>query len=106
MEEVIARPRTAAGIEQICERKPEPEVDGTLQLRIEDAEGRRVELKDGECNGDGGDHLLRQSRIVGGVGFAVVFLENCFGSFLIGHREFTSFEESVYIFRKNRTKER
>ena len=67
MEKVIARPRTAAGIEQICERESETEVNGTLQLCVEDAKGRRIELKDGKCDGNGGDDFLRQPCIVGGV---------------------------------------
>ena len=67
VEEVIARPRTTAGIEQICECKPKAKMDGTLQLCIEDAERCRVELKDGECNGNGCDDFLWQPRVVGGV---------------------------------------
>ena len=86
MKEAVPRPRTAEGIEKIRERKPKAEVDSALQLRVEDAEGRRVELKDGEGDGEGGDDLFRPSRIVNGIRFAVIFFEDCFGSLVIGHR--------------------
>ena len=75
---MIPRPRAPKGIEEIGERKSEPEVDGALQLCIEHAEDRRIKLKDGKRNGDRRNDLLRPACIVGGIGFAVVLFEYLF----------------------------
>ena len=87
MKEVIPRPCTPKGIEEIGKRKTKSEMNGTLQLRIENTEGRCIELKDRKANRNRGNHLLRPTCIVDGVRFAVILLKHGFRSLLIGHRE-------------------
>ena len=87
MEKMVACPRAPERVEQVGKRKPESEMNGALQLCIKHAECRRIDLKDGECNGDRGDDFLRPARIVNRVRFTVIFLQNCIriNSILIGH---------------------
>ena len=71
---LVARPRLARRVQEVHERQAEAEVDGSLQLRVEHAERRRVELEDGERDGNGGDDLRHNALVHHRVGFFIVFL--------------------------------
>ena len=71
---LVARPRLARRVQEVDERQAEAQMDGPLQLRVEHAERRRVELEDGERDGNGGDDFRHDALVHHRVGFFVVFL--------------------------------
>ena len=102
VKEVVPCPRAPKWIEQIRKCKAESKMDSALQLGVENAKGCRVELKDGKCNCNGGDNLLRHPLIVGGIRLAVVLLEHGLRSLLIGHRGVHILWENFYIVQKKK----
>ena len=57
--ELGPRPLLARRVEEEDEAEGEGEVDRPLDHRVEDAEDRRVDLEEGEGDGDGGDRPCR-----------------------------------------------
>ena len=70
---LVTRPRFARRIEQINERQAETEMDGALQLRIENTECCRIQLENRERNGDCRNNLGHESLIFHRIGFFIVF---------------------------------
>ena len=97
VKERIARPFSPERIEQIRERKSKTEMHRALELCVEYAERRRIELEYGERDRNRGNDLLRNPFVMHGIRLAVVFFQDLIRVHCILIVHTASFTSFVYF---------